>query len=82
MTAWFSKLSNTGKSLSVIGAALVLGIAIAASGYFALPAQVELNTIAISGNLTDIHEISRTLGDILCILTQSPGANPLDCVVP
>ena len=82
MTAWFAGLSTTAKTLWAFGTVFLLGTAVAASGYFTLPAQVEINTAAISRNTTDVTEIKRTLGDILCILTQPAGANPLDCVRP
>ena len=68
---WFHDLSTTGKSLSVIGGVFVAGVLTAA--WFGLPAQVRANT----GNIADIQ---RTLGDIICILTQPEGANPLDCI--
>ncbi len=70
MTApkWLAKLDPLIKlAIALVG----LGILLAA--YRGLPAQVRENTAAIT-------TISATLKDMLCILTQPPGANPLDCI--
>ena len=71
VTAWFVGLSTTGKSLSVIGGVFVVGTLAAA--WWGLPAQVVLNT-------QNIAEVQRDIGDILCILKQPEGSNPLDCI--
>ncbi len=71
MTAWFVGLSTTGKSLSVIGGAVIVGTLVAA--WWGLPTQVMLNT-------QNLAEVQRNIVDILCILTQAEGANPLDCI--
>ena len=75
MTAWFKGLGQTAKVLvaltSIAVASVTIGFAL--SEWPGLPAQVEVNT-------ANITEIQRTLGGILCILTQPEGANPLDCI--
>ena len=63
----------TGKGLSVIGGVFVAGVMTAA--WFGLPAQVRINT-------QNIAEVQRNISDILCILKQPEGANPLDCINP
>ena len=59
---------------------VLLGVGATCSGIFEIPAQVEMNTTTSARNVTDITDIQRTLGNIVCILTQPEGANPLDCI--
>ena len=79
---WFRDLSTTGKSLSALGAMFIAGLVWYASfgDHLGLPAQVGVNVAHIV-ELRRTHAVLEdTVGDILCILTQPEGANPLDCV--
>ena len=73
MSAWFASVSATAKALAALAAAVAVGLAF--GGLLGMPAQVVSNT-------KDIGELKGTMTDILCILTQPEGANPLDCVQP
>ena len=87
VSAWFASVSPTAKALAALMAAVAVGLSL--GGWLGLPAQVQVNVGDIAENSTEIHEIRESgdalknnVNDIICILTQSDGANPLDCINP
>ncbi len=81
MAVWFRGLSPTGKSLSVLGAVFVAGltVAVAMGGWFGLPAQVEVNTTAITKNTGEIRGVSQKMDQMICLQLLN-GGNPQSCL--
>ncbi len=81
MTAWFVGLSTTGKGLSVIGAvaAITLAFAAAFGDHIGLPAQVEVNTQAITRDSLEIRGVSQKMDRMICLQLLPDGDDPLRC---
>ncbi len=82
--AWIKELNPTSRAAWALATAVGVGLTLALSlgGWFGLPAQVEVHTQQIAEIQSTHQGLDNTVSDILCILTQPEGANPLDCVRP
>ncbi len=78
MTAWLAKVDPVSKVIAAFLTVAVLGMTL--GGWPGIPAQVDVNTAAITRDSLDIHSIQSTLDDVICILIQPEGANPLECI--
>ena len=84
MSAWFTGLGVTAKALMAVGiiaVALVAG-GVRLGGWDGLPARVTAHDVDIAELHASSTSLERKVDDILCILKQPEGANPLDCVQP
>ena len=84
MSAWFAELGTAAKTFMAVGALAVASAALGLGlgGWSGLPAKVTLNSSAITEIRASSTSLERKVDDILCILKQPEGANPLDCVAP
>ena len=79
MTAWFKRLDGTGKSLAALGGAVIVGLVLAGSGWFGLPAQVEVNTADITVNKGEINGVQQLMRRMICLQLLPDGDDPLRC---
>ena len=79
VTAWFKRLDGTGKSLAALGGAVIVGLILAGSGWFGLPAQVEVNTSEITVNKGEINGVQQKMDRMICLQLLPEGGNPLAC---
>ena len=78
MSAWFASVSATAKALAALMAAVVVGLSL--GGWLGIPARVTAHDVDIAEIRASSTSLERKVDDILCILKQPEGANPLDCV--
>ena len=83
MTApgWFTRLNNTQKGVAALGAAVVAGVIIAATlgDHIGLPAQVDVNTHAITRDSVEIQGVSQKMDRMICLQLLPDGDDPLRC---
>ena len=84
MIEWFAGLGTAAKTFMALSTIIVASTAVGLGlgGWSGLPAKVTANTSAITELRASSASLERKVDDILCILKQPEGGNPLDCVDP